>query len=319
MPAIYDWVIETTGLTKTYRQSEVVKAINLKVPPNSIFGFLGPNGAGKSTTMRMLIGAVRPSRGAGSIFGLDIVKHSVKVRQKIGYLAQDIQFYPDMTPRQTLRFCASFFPPQPGVKLEDRIQSTLELVGLGDKADRKLQGFSGGERQRLGIAQAYVHRPELLILDEPAASLDPMGRYDVLQIMKQLREHTTIFYSTHILDDVQKVSDQVAILRKGELVSQGPIDQVMSRGEGIIYTLLMRGDVAQVQQQLSQQPWVSAIHTKLSNHHIQWEVSVTDEQAAEQDLLRLVLQDPGVAVAEFGRKRYELEAIFMDLVSGENP
>lgn len=318
MLSTHDWVIETTGLTKTYRQSEVVKAINLKVPPNSIFGFLGPNGAGKSTTMRMLIGAVRPSRGAGSIFGLNIVKDSVKIRQKIGYLAQDIQFYPDMTPRQTLRFCARFFPPQAGVKLEDRIQTTLELVGLGDKADRKLQGFSGGERQRLGIAQAYVHRPELLILDEPAASLDPMGRYDVLQVMKQLQKHTTIFYSTHILDDVQKVSDQVAILHKGELVSQGPIDQVMARGEGIVYTVLMRGDVDPVQQRLAQQGWVSGIRTKVINNHIQWEVSVTDEQAAEHHLLRLVLHDPDIVVSEFGRKRYELEAIFMDLVSEEN-
>jgi ABC-2 type transport system ATP-binding protein len=312
------FVIQTTGLTKTYRQREVVSAIDLQVPKHSIFGFLGPNGAGKSTTMRMLIGAVRPTRGSGTVFGSDIARDSVRVRRKIGYLAQEIQFYPDLTPRQTLRFCASFFPPSPALKLEDQIQATLELVGLAENADRRVRGFSGGERQRLGIAQAYIHHPELLILDEPAAALDPMGRYDVLQTMRRLREHTTIFYSTHILDDVQKVSDHVAILRQGKLMAQGPIDQVMSRGEGTVFTLATRGDVASIQAQLAQQSWVTTIETKLENNAIHWTIGVDDEQIAEANLLRFVLQDPQITVVEFGRKRYELEAIFMDLVTGES-
>jgi ABC-2 type transport system ATP-binding protein len=311
------FVIQTTGLTKAYKQGAVVKSINLQVPKNSIFGFLGPNGAGKSTTMRMLIGAVRPTRGAGSIFGMDIVKDSVKIRQRVGYLAQDIQFYPDLTPRETLRFCAGFFPPERGMNLEERIQESLEFVGLGEQSDRKVAGFSGGERQRLGIAQAYIHRPELLILDEPAAALDPMGRYDVLQVMKQLRQYTTIFYSTHILDDVQKVSDQVAILKQGELVAQGAIDQVMAGSEGTVYTLSTKGDVASVQQSLSQQSWISTISTKVVEGSIYWEISVTDTEAAEANLLRLVLTDPNVSVSQFGRKTYELEAIFMSLVAGD--
>jgi ABC-2 type transport system ATP-binding protein len=265
----------------------------------------------------MLIGAVRPTRGSGSIFGLDMERDSVRIRHRVGYLAQEMQFYPDLTPRQTLRFCASFFPPHPTAPVEDQIQETLELVGLAELADRRLRGFSGGERQRLGIAQAYMHQPELLILDEPAAALDPMGRYDVLQTMKRLREHTTIFYSTHILDDVQKVSDHVAILRQGKLITQGPIEQVMARGAGSVYTLTTRGDVASIQARLAQQPWVTTIETQLVNQAIRWEIGVSDPLQAETTLLRLVLQDPQITVLEFSRKRYELETIFMDLVTGE--
>ncbi|HEY9902715.1 MAG TPA: ABC transporter ATP-binding protein [Candidatus Sericytochromatia bacterium] len=312
------FAIQTHGLTKAYKQKPVLNPLNLNVPKNSIFGFLGPNGAGKSTTMKMLIGAIRPTGGRGVIFGMDIVKDSVKIRQKIGYLAQDIRFYPDMTPRQTLQFCASFFPLEPGVNLKQRIDEMLELVGLQDKADRKVQGFSGGERQRLGIAQAQIHSPDLLILDEPTAALDPMGRYDVLQIMKQLQQQTTIFFSTHILDDVQKVCDQVAILKQGQLVAQGPIEQVMAGGEGVVFTLSTKGDVGQIQQVLSQQSWVSSISTKVMEGQVYWEIGVTDEQKAEANLLRLVLTNQNAIVSQFGRKSYELEDIFMSLVAGEN-
>src|SRR3712207_3573464 len=126
-----------------------------------------------------------------------------------------------MTARQTLRFVARFFYDGPARAIEARVEETLDLVGLAGKADRPIKGFSGGERQRLGIAQAYVNHPDLLILDEPAASLDPLGRRDVLTIMARLRERTTIFYSTHILEDVQRVSDTVAILKDGAASAAG--------------------------------------------------------------------------------------------------
>src|SRR5690606_9384722 len=193
-----------------------------RVPKNSIFGCLGPNGAGKTTTIKLLLGLARPTGGSATIFGLDVVNDSTEIRKRVGYLAQDPRFYEGMTARETLRFTARFFYNGPKAAIEDRINNTLELVGLSDKADRSIKGFSGGERQRLGIAQAQINFPDLLILDEPAAALDPMGRHDVLEVMERLRKHTTIFYSTHILDDVQKVSDTVAILKHGQLVAQAP-------------------------------------------------------------------------------------------------
>ena len=146
-----------------------------------------------------------------------------------------------------------------------RIAETLDLVGLSDKADRPIKGFSGGERQRLGIAQAQVNYPDLIILDEPAASLDPIGRKDVLEVMDKLRKHTTIFYSTHILDDVQRVSDTVVILNKGVLVAQGPIEELLAWGQAVTFTLSVKGDSAAVEARLRSQPWVTGIETLAKN------------------------------------------------------
>src|SRR5690606_3279025 len=143
------------------------------------FAFLGPNGAGKTTTIKLLLGLIRPTRGGGTIFGLDIVHDSVAIRAKVGYLPQDPRFDEHMTARQTLQYTAGFFFKGPQAALDKRVDEMIELVGLTGKADRPIKGFSGGERQRLGIAQAEVNYPDLLILDEPAASLDPQGRRDV--------------------------------------------------------------------------------------------------------------------------------------------
>jgi ABC-type Na+ transport system ATPase subunit NatA len=178
-------VISTQGLSKSYQGVNALQPLDLQVARHSIFGFLGPNGAGKSTTIKLLLGLARPSGGSATIFGQDSVRDSVAIREKVGYLAQDPRYYDHLTARETLRFTARFFYSGPKAAIENRIAETLDLVGLSDKADRPIKGFSGGERQRLGIAQAQVNEPELLILDEPAAALDPMGRRDVLQVMEQ--------------------------------------------------------------------------------------------------------------------------------------
>lgn len=183
-------VIHTRALTKTFKGVNALRSLDLNVRKNSIFSFLGPNGAGKTTTIKLLLGLARPTSGSGTVFGLDIVNDSTRIRQRTGYLAQDPRYYEHMTARETLRFAASFFFTGPKTAIEDRIDETLGLVGLSDKADRPIKGFSGGERQRLGIAQAQINYPDLLILDEPAASLDPMGRHDVLEVMERLRKHT---------------------------------------------------------------------------------------------------------------------------------
>jgi ABC-2 type transport system ATP-binding protein len=309
-------VISTRGLSKIYGDVQALKSLDLQVPRHSIFGFLGPNGSGKTTTIKLLLGLVRPTVGKGSIFGLDIVQNSVEIRQRIGFLAQDPRFYDFMTARETLRFKAGFFYRGPEAEIESRIAETLELVGLADKADRSIKGFSGGERQRLGIAQAQINHPDLLILDEPAAALDPMGRYDVLEVMERLQKHTTIFYSTHILDDVQRVSDAVAILDRGELVAQAPIEELLSGGDGTVYSLTLIGDATQAQARIAGQPWVSNINVLSANGETTWQVAVTDEAAAEDQLLRLVLFDEELTVTNFGRKRYELEEIFLNTVEG---
>jgi ABC-2 type transport system ATP-binding protein len=309
-----EYVIETRGLAKTYKGVQALQPLDLRVQPNSICGFLGPNGAGKTTTIKLLLGLSRPTAGSGEVFGLDIRKHNDEIRRRVGYLSQDPRYYEYMTARETLRFTARFFYDGPRAELEKRVAETLELVGLADKADRPIKGFSGGERQRLGIAQAQVNYPDLIILDEPAASLDPQGRHDVLEVMERLRKHTAIFYSTHILDDVQRVSDTVIILNKGALVAQGPIEDILAWGQDDAFTLTVRGDSASVEARLRSQPWVTGMQVMSKNGRVSWQIRVSDPDLAEAQLVPLALAGGGVTVCEFGRNHSNLEDVFLSIV-----
>ncbi len=308
-------VVVTHGLSKAYKNLHALKALDLRVHQNSIFGFLGPNGAGKTTTIKLLLGLTRPTAGSATIFGMDSVTRSVDIRSRIGYLPQEPHFYEYMTARQTLRFTADFFFKGPKKAIDDRVEEMLNLVDLADKADRPIKTFSGGERQRLGIAQAQVNYPDLLILDEPAASLDPLGRRDVLEVMSRLRKHATIFYSTHILDDVQRVSDTVVILNKGQLVAQGPIDELLAGSEGVIYIVHLKGEVETALKTIQALSWVSAIKTSQHNDEHIWQVSISDPVIAEQQLLKILVNEP-VIVNEFRQKQYELEDVFMQVIEG---
>ncbi len=312
-------VIQTQGLTKTFKEVKALDQLNLNVRKNSIFGFLGPNGSGKSTTIKLLLGLIRPTAGSASVFGEDIGLSSVSIRKRIGYLAQDPRYYEYMTARQTLRYVANFFYTGPKNLIEDRVSEVLGLVGLDDKADRPIKGFSGGERQRLGIAQAQVNYPDLLILDEPAASLDPQGRHDVLAVMERLRKYTTIFYSTHILEDVQRVSDTVAILNHGKLIAEAPIQELLAGGNSaVVYSIALKGETGAVQTQVSHLPWVSGLSAETADGITRWQVNISDAAEAEKHLLRLILEDPSLTVTQFGRKTYNLEEVFLSLVEGSD-
>jgi ABC-2 type transport system ATP-binding protein len=313
-----DYEIETHNLSKSFGDVQALRSVDLNVPRHSIFGFLGPNGAGKTTLMKTLLGLARPTSGSGSIFGLDIEKDSVAIRERIGYLPQQPRFIDYMTARENLLFAAKFFFNGPQAKVEARCDEMLELVGLTDKADRLTKGFSGGEKQRLGIALAQVNYPDLLILDEPASALDPLGRQSVLDVMARLRKHTTIFYSTHILDDVQRISDTVAILNRGQIVASGPIETILNGKDGVVYSLTVKGSPNGLSERLSGLPWVSNTVVTQINGSSFWQVSVSDETAAETTLLRHILADEKLTVTEFSRKKYELEEVFMEIVEGDS-
>ncbi len=313
-----DPVISISGLTKTYKGVKALSSLDLKVPKNSIFGFLGPNGAGKTTTIKLILGLTSPTAGSCSVFGMDVTKSGTAVRRRIGYLAQDPRFYEYMTARRTLDFVARFFYEGPEVLIDERINDCLETVGLEDKADRPVSTFSGGERQRLGLAQAMVNAPDLMILDEPAASLDPMGRHDVLKAMESLRGKTTIFYSTHILDDVQRVSDTVAILNGGRLIAQAPVEKLLRGGDKAVYSIVARGDELALRRTLAGFPWVSAVTATPVNGYTRFDVVVSDDSAAEDQLLGALAVCGGIKVKEFGPRRYNLEDIFINIMEAEN-
>ena len=311
-------VILTKKLSKDFGEIQALKGLDLNVPEHTITGFLGPNGAGKSTTIKLLLGLLQPTKGSGEIFGLDIQKQSSEIRRGVGYLAQNPHFYAEMTAREVLQFSAKFFFTGPKDAIESRVDEMLEMVGLEDKSNRKIKGFSGGERQRLGIAQAQINYPDLLILDEPAASLDPMGRADVLNIMDKLRDKTTIFYSTHILDDVQRVSDRVVILNHGEMIAQGPIEELLSAGREVVYFITYEGDAKSLRSKVNSIPWISNLIEEPFNGVKRWRITVNDPDLSKKELLPLLVSFNQITVLSFGRKERELEDVFMQIISGEN-
>ena len=310
-------LINTTELCKNYNGIQALKNLDLKVRKNSIYGFLGPNGAGKTTTIKLLLGLIKPTSGTGSIFNHDIIRESLDIRARVGYLPQDPRFYENMTAREILRFTARFFFSGPKNEIKKRINEMLELVVISDKADRPIKGFSGGERQRLGIAQAMINYPDLLILDEPTASLDPIGRHMILELMDKLREYSTIFYSTHILDDVQRVSDTVGILNRGVMVAKGNVDKLLAGSDKTIYLVTLKGNAESSYKKISEQPWITNIESQEKREQTKWQITVSDDNLAEENLLRLILAEGNVRVTDYRIKKYELEEIFLQVVEGK--
>src|SRR3954466_11094110 len=217
--------ISTAGLTKHYREVAALTDLTLNVPAGSIYGFLGPNGAGQATTLKLAAGVTRPTAGTAAVTGIP-VSAGADYRREVGYLAQEPRFYDWMTGRETLQFVASL-SPDPTTGDPAWIEKSLARVGLADAGDRRTKTYSGGMRQRLGIAQALIGRPQVVLRDEPVRALDPIGRHEVLDLMSELKGETTVFYSTHILDDVQRVSDNVAILDQGRLVRAAPTAELL--------------------------------------------------------------------------------------------
>ena len=310
-----DPALEIHDLQKSFGRTRVLRSVDLTVPTGSIFGFLGPNGAGKSTTLKITMGLLRSSGGRVLVFGEDVGRHGVAARARIGFLPQHTRFHPYRTCRDVLAYVAHLYPGRRSRReLQTRIDELLDLVGMADKARRRAGSLSGGEAQRLGLAQALVSDPDLLILDEPAASLDPQGRHDVLSILDDLRGRTTVFYSTHILDDVQRVSDSVAILTGGEVVAEGPIDQLLETPTSA-WTVRLNGAPDDARVRLAAEPWIEDIRSSPRGDQQLWTVRVTDDAVAESRMLPLLVAEDEIDVVEFHPGERTLEEAYLDIVA----
>jgi ABC-2 type transport system ATP-binding protein len=312
-----DLAIETRGLSKSYGGLVALKSLDLQVPHKSIFGILGPKGAGKTTAITLLLGLTAPTGGSGAVLGKSIARHSLEIRNRVGYLAEEPFYHERMTAGETLRFALRSFHGAPPEVIGTRVEETLEVVALADKADLPVMELSPDERQRLSIGQAQVNHPELLILDEPAGDLLPPGRQEVLRVLESLRTSTTIVYTTHVVEDVQQVSDKVAVLNRGELIACAPFEELQTGPSRAIFTVVIKGDPREAHGRVIAQPWVSDISATTQNDQTTWLVRVTDETIAEAELLRLVLRDERVMVTGFEHKAYKLESISVGMVSGE--
>jgi ABC-2 type transport system ATP-binding protein len=318
LPKTAEAAVVTTGLTKRYGGGVVaLDHLDLSVPSGSIFGFLGPNGAGKTTTLRLLTGLATATAGTGTVAGIRIGGTGGDLSRNIGYLDQDPRFYGWMRGRELLNLVGQLHGLQ-GAALRQRVGEVLEIVGLTDAAHRRIGGYSGGMRQRLGIGQALINQPRVLFLDEPVSSLDPEGRRDILGIIAKLRGTATVFMSTHILNDVERVCDRVAILNVGHLVVEGPIDDLLDRYAQPIYELepepQQPGAIERLAAAMRGQAWAGEIQTLPDMVR----VFVNDPKVAGPAILPLVVSS-GVNLVRYERARPSLEDVFLRLVAHGGP
>ena len=303
--------IRTTGLTKVYGEKHALDSVDLVVEEGSIFGFLGPNGAGKTTTLRILTGLARPTSGSVQILGHDVASAGNSVRAQIGFLPDVPGFYEWMTAPEFLRFTGGLFGIGRRV-LDERLGVLLDLAGLSD-VKTKIGGYSRGMKQRLGVAQALINAPRLLLLDEPTSALDPMGRKDVLDMLTSLRGRTTVFFSTHILADVERVCDTVAILDHGRVAAQAPIDDLKARYGQQKVVVEVTGGADELTEEIGRRSWVTAV-ARGSDGSI--EITVTDVDAAQREIPAMIAaQRLGLSRMEAGEMG--LEEVFVELVGGE--
>lgn len=231
-------ILTIRGLRKRFGDREVLRGIDLSVPEGSIFGFVGRNGAGKTTTMKAVLGLLDPDGGEIIVAGERVTYGQTPTNRHVGYLPDVPEFYSFMTPREYLRLCGETMNMS-RADIESRSEELLELVGLGSEHHR-IRGFSCGMKQRLGIAQALLGQPKLLICDEPTSALDPIGRKEILDILLSVKDRTTVLFSTHILTDVERICTAAALLEGGEIAMQGSIDDLkgIKRAESFKIELL---------------------------------------------------------------------------------
>lgn len=303
--------IRIEGLVKQFGRHRALDGIDLEVPEGSIFGFLGPNGAGKTTTIRILLGLARPTTGRAWILGHDALADPGRSNRQIGFLPDVPAFYPWMRAPEFMGYAASLHGLDPA-KSTQRQQLLLELAGLAD-VRTPIGGYSRGMKQRLGLAQALINAPRLLILDEPTSALDPMGRHEVLKLIAKMSGRTTVFFSTHILSDVERICDRVAVLAQGRVVAAETTASLRSRYGGATKLRLelaeRRADVADA---LRGESWLSGVEQQDAG----WLLGVSDPDAAQHRLVQIAAEH------QWGIKSLQpvtatLEEVFVHLVGAE--
>jgi len=310
-------MIQVNGLTKDYGARRAIENLTFDAEQGEIVGFLGPNGAGKTTTMRILTGYMPPTEGTATVAGYDVVEESLEVRKRVGYLPETVPLYTDMTALDYLKFMADLrhIPNS-----RERAYETLERVNLGDRADGYIGNFSKGMRQRVGLAQALIHRPEVLILDEPTIGLDPAQVVEMRSVIREIGKDRTVLLSTHILPEAQQICDRVLIINKGSIVAEDTPENLQSRLVGTQRVVLrVRGDSDGLTARIAKIKGVRDVEGKSDS-------SIEFEFAAGQDVrpqvAKAVIQG-GYDLLEMRPIGMSLEEIFLELTrdnaSGKKP
>jgi ABC-2 type transport system ATP-binding protein len=300
-------MIRVSGLTKDYGTRRAIENLKFEAQQGEILGFLGPNGAGKTTTMRILTGYMPPTAGEATVAGYDIVRESLEVRKRVGYLPETVPLYTDMTVFDYLEFMAKLrHLPNP----EDAVENTLETVGLLDRADGYVGNLSKGMRQRLGLAQALLHHPEVLILDEPTIGLDPAQIIEVRNLIREIGKERTVLLSTHILSEAQQLCDRVLIINKGHIIAEDTPENLQARlvgGENIL--IRVRGDSEKLSEKVKAVRGVTNVKSTADGTI---EFQFNPGQDIRPEIAKLVINE-GYDLLEFRPVGMSLEEIFLQL------
>jgi ABC-2 type transport system ATP-binding protein len=301
-------MISCKNLVKEFKSVQALKDVNINIEGNGCFGFLGGNGAGKTTTIRILTGLAKPTNGEVKVLGYDIVNDKEKILKSISYLPQHPAFYDYMTGEEWMHFVGELYGFDKSV-IKDRTEELLKKCGIWDARNRQIGGYSGGMKQRLGIAQSLVNKPKLLFLDEPVSALDPIGRHEVLTLILELKKEMAIFMSSHILEDVEKIADQIIIIDKGEVILSSTIDELKASYTQPIISFEILSPIGNLSNILQAQDWIVSIQ-EVSNHY---KVTVKNIDIAKIHLPKM-LHNAGAIITKYEIESSSLEDIFLRLV-----
>jgi ABC-2 type transport system ATP-binding protein len=305
-------MIQVSGLVKDYGARRALNNISFDANQGEIVGFLGPNGAGKTTTMRILTGYMPPTEGEIIVAGYDVVDESLEVRKRVGYLPETVPLYNDMTAFEYLKFMGDLrhIP-----NVEERALESLDAVNLEARAHSYIGTFSKGMRQRIGLAQALLHRPEVLILDEPTIGLDPSQVVEIREVIREIGKDRTVLFSTHILSEAQQICDRVLIINKGKIVAEDTPENLQARLVGAQRVVLyVRGESDDLAAKVKKIKGVKDVETK-ADGSIEFEFSAG--QDVRPQVAKAVVQD-GYELLEMRAVGMSLEEIFLELTQNNS-
>jgi len=304
-------MIQVEGLTKDYGIRRAIDNLTFHAEQGEILGFLGPNGAGKTTTMRILCGYMPPTSGVAKVAGFDIVDQSLEVRKRVGYMPETVPLYPDLSVFDYLKFMADL-RHLPDV--EEKIDEVLETVHMTERSESLVSSLSKGMRQRIGLAQAIIHKPEVLILDEPTIGLDPAQIVDVRNLIREIGKERTVLLSTHILSEAQQICDRVLIINKGRIAAEDTPERLQARltGSGRIF-LRIRGDEDGLESLVKK---VAGVISVFPEGDGAYEVGTVAGQDLRPEIARAVVKG-GFDLLEIHLVGLSLEDIFMQLTRDE--
>jgi len=314
-----DSMIEVEGLTKNYGPTRAVNEISFSVRRGEVVGFLGPNGAGKSTTMKILTCFLAPTAGRAVVAGHDVFDDSLEVRKRVGYLPEDTPIYRDMTVVEFLQFAAAL-RGMPSDKIDGRIKEIGARCGLGDVAGKLVGELSKGYRQRVGLAQAMLHDPDIVILDEPTSGLDPNQIVEIRSLIKEIGREKTVILSTHILPEVQATCSRVLIINGGKLMADGTPDELRARERGGSYRVVVESNGVPKEAIRDRLAGIAGVARCVMLAGEEGSHAFTIHAAATTDLRKLIFRaavDNRWTLLELARESASLEDVFRNLTTGE--